>query len=272
MTTTQARRGRVIALRVVAATLALIILVAVNVTMILPWIAWLPEQRLLSMGMSTEDVPEWLVQGTAIQLNITIMLVCAVLQLRRPANNVAALWLIITFMGSQLVYDTVRLDFGSPIWYVVYALFLAIVGLHPRRFAPLRPVDPIAATVAAIGAVGLIWFAVGELRQQLAPADPPDNFHFGMVLAAAVTLVAAVLAATAVPGRWIGVAVATAMAVLVGISSLAHPSAPSALSTPWAWVAIVWGLGVLVVNRRHMFARPPEPTPVQGRVEVGQDA
>src|SRR5262249_11114014 len=98
MTTTQPRRGRVIALRVVAAIFVLIILIALNVTMILPWIAWLPERTLLSIGMSQEDVPAWLVQGTAIQLDFAILLVCVALQLRRPAANVAALWLVIAFL------------------------------------------------------------------------------------------------------------------------------------------------------------------------------
>jgi hypothetical protein len=65
----------------------------------------------------------------------------------------------------------------------------------------------------------------------------------------------AAIGSTALPGRWIGVAVATAMPVLVGVSSIAHPSATSALSTPWAYAAIAWGLTVLVVDRRHLFAR-----------------
>jgi hypothetical protein len=255
MTTTEPGRGRVIALRVVAAIFVLIVLVALNVTMILPWIAWLPEKTLLSIGMSPEEVPKFLVQGTAIQLNYTILAVCVALQLRRPAANVAALWLVILFLGSNLVVDAARGDIGDPLWGVVYALFVAIVALHPRRLAPLGPIDPVAATVAVIGVVPVAWYAVGELRQQFAAADPPDNFHFGMATSAALVLLGAAIACTALPGRWIGVAVATVMPVLVGVSSIAHPSAPSALPTPGAWFAIAWGLTVLAANRRHLFAR-----------------
>ena len=263
MTTTQPARGRVIALRVVAAILFLIGLIALNVTMVLPWIAWLPEKTLLSMGLPPHDVPSWLVMGTAIMLTSTVMVVAPGLQLRRPTANVAALWLLILILGSGIVLDTVQWDIGDPLWYVVYGLFVAIVALHPRRSAPLRPVDPVAATVAALGAVPLAWLVFAELRQQFAPADPPNNFHYGMALAAAVTLLAAAIASTALPGRWIAIAIATVMPVLVGVSSIAHPTATSALSTPWAWAAIAWGLSVLVVNRRHRFARRP------ATVEVG---
>ena len=255
MTTKQPGRGRVIALRVVAAILALIVLVALNFTLLLPWIAWLPDRTLLSIGLPPDDVATWLVMGTAIQLYYTMLLVGVALQVWRPAANIAALWLVILFLGSMMVLDAVHRDVGDPIWYVLYALFVAIVALHPRRLAPLRPIDPVAATVALIGAAPLAWFAFEELRRQFAPADPPDNFHFGMALAAAIAWSGAAISATALPGRWIGVAVATAMPVLVGVSSIAHPSATSALSTPWAWFAIAWGLTVLAVDRRHLFAR-----------------
>src|SRR5262245_25811385 len=275
MTTTQPRRGRIIALRVVAAVFALIILIAVNVSMILPFIAWLPEKTLLAMDMSTEDVPRWLVQGTAILLYTLVMLVSVALQVRRPAKNVSALWILTVMMGSMIALDTVQRDIGDPIWYVVYGLTVAIVVLHPRRIAPLRPVDPVAAAVFAVGAVPLAWFAVEELRQQFAPAVPPDNFHFGMALAAVLTLLGAGIGSTALPGRWIGVAVGTAMPAMVGVSSIAHPSAASALPAPWAWggwAGIAWGLAVLLVNCRPAFARRTERAPVPARVEVGHDA
>jgi hypothetical protein len=255
MTTTQPGRGRVIGLRVVAAILALMALIASNFTLVLPWIAWLPERTLLSIGLPTEDVPSWLVQGTAIILGGTLLLVGVALQAWRPAANVAALWLISLLLGSNMVLDIVQRDIGDPIWFVAYALFVAIVALHPRRLAPLRPIDPVAATVTVIGAIPLAWFAFEELRQQFAQTDPPDNFHFGMAQAAALVVLGAAIGSTALPGRWLGVATATAMPVLVAVSSIAHPSATSALSTPWAWAAIAWGLTVLVVDRRHLFAR-----------------
>jgi hypothetical protein len=254
MTTPEPGRGRIIALRAVAAVFVLIGLIAMNVMMLFPLLTWLPEKTLLSAGLPPGDVG-WLVQGTAIALCSTLMVACVALQLRRPAANVAALWLLILILGSQIVLDTVQRDIGNPLWFVVYALFVAIVALHPRRLAPLRPIDPVAATVAAIGAIPLVWYAIGELRQQFAPADPPDNFHFGMALAAAVTVLGAAIGSTALPGRWIGVAIATALPVLVAISSIAHPSATSALSTTWAWAAIAWGLTVLVVDRRDLFSR-----------------
>ncbi len=257
MTTTQPGRGRVIALRVVAAVFALMALIASNFTLVLPWIAWLPERTLLSIDLPPEDVPSWLVQGSAIILGGTLLLVGVALQAWRPAANVAALWLISLLLGSNMVLDIVQRDIGDPIWFVAYALFVAIVALHPRRRAPLGPIDPVAATVAAIGAVPLAWYAFEELRQQFAPVDPPDNFHFGMAQAAALVVLGAAIGSTALPGRWIGVAAATVMPVLVGVSSIAHPSAPSALSPPWAWAAIAWGLAVLVVDRRHLFARGP---------------
>jgi hypothetical protein len=255
MTTAEPGRGRVIALRVVAAIFVLMFLVALNGTMVLPWLAWLPERTLLSIGMSRQDVPAWLVQGTAVQLYFTVWVVGIALQLRRPAANVAALWLVILSLGGQMVFDAARRDVGDPTWYVTYGLLVAIVALHPRRLAPLRPIDPVGATVAVIGAVPLAWFAIDELRKQFGPADPPNNFHFGMALAAALAWSGAAIGSTALPGRWIGVAVATAMPVLVGVSSIAHPSATLALPTPWAWAAIAWGLTVLVVDRRHLFAQ-----------------
>jgi hypothetical protein len=255
MTKHEPGRGRVIGLRVVAAIFALMLLIALNFTLLLPWMAWLPEKTLLSIGMSQEEVTSFLVQGTAIQLYYTLLLVGVALQAWRPVANVAALWLISFFLGTWMVYDAAHGDVGDPIWFVVYALFLVIVALHPRRIAPLRPIDPVAATVAVIGVIPLAWYAVGELRQQFAQADPPDTFHFGMALAAALVVLGAAIGSTALPGRWFGVTVATVMPVLVGASSIAHPSEPSALSGLWAWFAIAWGLAVLAVNRRHLFAR-----------------
>jgi hypothetical protein len=64
--------------------------------------------------------------------------------------------------------------------------------------------------------------------------------------------------------------VATAMPVLVGVSSIAHPSATSALSSPWAWATIAWGLTVLVVDRRHLFAHSTaQPSDHFKTIDVG---
>ena len=73
---------------------------------------------------------------------------------------------------------------------------------------------------------------------------------------ATLAVVGAAIGATAVSGRRVGVLLATSMSVLVGISSIVHPSAAVfALPRPWAWAAIVWGVVVLAADRRHLVIR-----------------
>ncbi len=171
---------------------------ALNVQLLLPFMSWLPDSTLTDIGYPPDDL-SWLVQGTAIIFGDIILLVCLSLQIFRPGRNVAPLWVVAFFMGVQMVYDATQGTVGDPIWWVVYSLTVALVVLHPRRLAPLPPWNWSAVVVAALGAGPLLAYAWSELRQQH-PTNG-DNFHFGMALIAALTVVAAVAGSSSAPGH-----------------------------------------------------------------------
>ena len=240
-------RARLIALRAIAAVFALLILVVVNGQLLLPFLSWLPDSTLTGLGYPPGDLG-WLVQGTGITFGHITLLVCVALQIFRPVRNVAPLWLVAFLMGVQMIYDATQGTVGDPLWWVVYAMTVAIIALHPRRLAPLPPWNWPALAFAVIGAGPLLAYAWSEFRQQ-SPANG-DNFHFGMALITTLAVFAAVIGSSSVPGRRVAACLGGLCIALIGIASIAKPTLASAFPVGWAWAALAWGVVFIAIAVR----------------------
>jgi hypothetical protein len=242
-TSVRLSRPRIIALRAAVVIFLVVGLAGLGPALVLPFIAWLPEESLIEFGLPEDDIGH-LIHGVGAALVYGALLLSVAVQLRRPQRWVAPLWLAMFLLGAQACYDLARLTIDDPTWFVVYGLFAAVVMLHPRRLARISAVDRPALILAVAAAAPLGVFAWQRLELQIGPPDPfghaADNHYYGMAALAAVVIVAALLGSTDLPGWRLTAWVAGVAAALFGIASLVHPAQESALASPWAAAAIVW--------------------------------
>lgn len=110
-------------------------------------------------------------------------------------------------------------------------------------------------TLAAIGAIPIVWYGVGQAlmqRNTFPPsADPHHNAHWW---AMSVLLFAGILvlsgAGLGLRGWRVGATAVGLSAVAFGVASLVAPEAASAVSLPWSIGAILWGVAILVAQVR----------------------
>jgi len=261
-----------IALRVAALTFAVIMAVALNGSLVLTWITWLPNHTLLAIGLPDEEL-KYLVYDVVIGLGYGGLALCFGLQVFRPHRNVAALWFLGFFLGAQMVYDAIYGTVGNPLWWLMYSLTILVVVLHPRRFAPLKPFHTPSLAAAAIGAGPMLWYAWTELDKQTIPAE--DNFYFGTALYAVIVVGSCLIGASSLPGSRVLAWIGGISPVLLGVTSLAHPGLRSAMPTVWSWLAIGWGLVYIaaiigrVTERRRSLSRTPDVPLVATGVQSG---
>lgn len=264
MTDTSARpsRLRTVAFRVVAAVFLLLALVGANFVLILPLVSWLSEDAIVNvLGYPADDIHHF-VHGVGIGLVYGALLVGVAVQLRRPQRSVAPLWLGVFVLGAQVIYDLVQWDIGDPVWFVVYALFAAVVVLHPRRSAPIGAVDRPMLVLAGLAAVPLAYSVWHHLRLQFGPEDPfghaASNHYYGMAALAGVIIVSALLGTTDLPGRTLVAWIAGVAMTLFAVASIAHPDHSSAVAQPWAVAGLVWAVAYVgLAWRRGSGRRAP---------------
>jgi hypothetical protein len=168
----QSSRVRIVALRVVVALLLLVGLAGFNLLLVFPLLSWLPEAAWVDViGYPEADLPH-LVHGSAIGLWYGVLMLCLAVQLRRPERSVAPLWVVAFIILSQIVYDLVIRDIGDPIWFLVYALCVLVVVLHPRRVVWPTGADWPGLLLIAAAAVPLAGHGWSQLRLQFGPEDP----------------------------------------------------------------------------------------------------
>jgi hypothetical protein len=132
-------------------------------------------------------------------------------------------------------------------------LLTALVAAPWRAWRDRAP-DLRLLAVAAAGSPW-VWYGVqqGLMQRHTWPpaADPHHQAHW-FVMALTATAFVLLVAGGALPGqgRRMAVAVTGASATAVGSVSLVAPEAASALGTPWALGAVLWGLGVIVLAQR----------------------
>jgi hypothetical protein len=201
-------------------------------------------------------------------------------QLRNPERKLAAMYQVVVplylIILSVLVIDRVL----DPVVFAFIVFPIILVLLHPSRkrlFRPETRPNTLLLAAAAVAALPLIVFAVGQVREgaQAAKLAPqvleglPDNAsdkqvedalaaaattakeleairhygHWSAMGAFAVSVVAlAVVAALGIPG-WRLPAWSAAIALIVfGAASLFASGDASSLTKPWAIAAIAWGV------------------------------
>lgn len=251
-------RSRLVALRIAAALFVAVALVGSNVTLLASLIVLLPDRALDGMGAG--DLKSESVHAVAIGLTHVILIVCLGLQIRRPVQWVAPLWLAAFVILVMMVYDATQGTVGNPIWWVVYGLVVLVVILHPRRIAPMGPWHAPSLLLSAVAAIPVVLYAAGQLRLQFGPADAvghvEHNHYLSQAGLATAVLVAGALGASSLPGRRVVAVAAGLIPVLLGTVSLVHPDNASAFGRPWAAAAILWGLAYVVVALPHWAARP----------------
>lgn len=110
-------------------------------------------------------------------------------------------------------------------------------------------------TLAAIGAIPIVWYGVGQAlmqRNTFPPsADPHHNAHWWAmsVLAFAGILVLSG-AGLGLRGWRVGAAAVGLSGVAFGVASLVAPEAASAVSLLWSIASILWGLAILASQLR----------------------
>jgi hypothetical protein len=215
-------------------------------------------------------------------------------QLRNPERKIAAMYQVVVplylIILSVLVIDRVL----DPVVLAFIVFPIVLVLLHPARkrlFRPEARPNTLLLAAAAVAALPLIVFAVGQVREgaQAAKLAPqvleglPDNAsdkqvedalaaaattareleairhygHWSAMGAFAVSVVAlALVAALRIPG-WRLPAWSAAIALIVfGAASLFASGDSSSLTKPWAIAAIMWGIGFALATERMHRAEP----------------
>jgi hypothetical protein len=218
----------------------------------------------------------------------TWIMVAAILgSLRRPASQVGAAWT--WAIGSLLAFGLVLAMADLPAEVVPIlsaAIAIAVLAFlaHPSplraKVTPVEPPSRVLFALVAVAAVPLVLYGIGQLRVQLGSGVGDEHFEFGhWVVMGVYGLLAPVLgaiAASKVAGwrfpLWAsGLAVAALGAGSLGITAV------SQLRTPWALLAILWGVAFIATGEREARARPaatgvrparepdrPAPEPLSG--------
>ena len=218
-----------------------------------------------------------------------VMVAAILINLRRPASQVGAAW---TYgLGTVLAFGLVLAlaDLPPDIAPVLSAaLVVAVLAFlaHPStlraKTTPGERPSRTLAGLAAVAAVPLVVYGIGQLRIQLGSGMGDEHFEFGhWVVMGVYALLAPLIggvAAWKVSGWRFPLWASGLMVAALGIASLGI-NAVSQLSTPWAVLAIVWGAAFIVAGEREARTvvripearakvreptaeeKPPEPAP-----------
>jgi hypothetical protein len=177
-------------------------------------------------------------------------------QLRRPAHNIAAMWMALVPSGALVLTLVLTLAAGGnvrvlqPPWLTVFAGVLMATALHPAGVALPRAIQlsrlsrPLLLLTLIAAVPLLVLAAINVGLQSTLDDDHSAAGHYGFMAALAFTVIGIGLLTSLRPAGWRLTAwVAGLIPVLLGVASLIYPDAPSSLAPPWALAAIAWGAG-----------------------------
>ena len=110
-------------------------------------------------------------------------------------------------------------------------------------------------TLAAIGAIPIVWYGVGQAlmqRNTFPPsADPHHNAHWWAMSALAFAGILVLSGAGLGLRGWrVGATAVGLSGIAFGVASLVAPEAASAVSFLWSIASILWGLAILAAQLR----------------------
>ena len=215
----------------------------------------------------------WFAQGVFVWAIVAAVLA----QLRRPAAQVGAAW--VYGAGTVLAFTMVLALADLPaevVPIIAVAIVIAAIAFvaHPSswraKFTSVATPSRALFALAAIAAVPMVIYAIGQLDIHLSSGPHDEHYEFGhwvvmAVYALLVPLFGAV-AAWKVSGWRFPLWVAGIMAAALGVGSLGI-TAVSQLSTLWSLLAIAWGAAFIAVGELEARQQGPrdQPAPIGRR-------
>jgi hypothetical protein len=181
--------------------------------------------------------------------------------LRRPAAQVGAAW---TYgLGTVLAFGLILAIADLPadvVPILMGALVIAALAFfaHPSslraKVTPVERPSRVLLALVVVAAVPLVLYAIGQLRIHLGSGVGDEHFEFGhWVVMGMYGLTAPVLglvAASKVSGWRVPLWVTGLLVAALGVGSLGI-TAVSRLGTPWALLAVVWGVAFIAAGERE---------------------
>jgi hypothetical protein len=136
---------------------------------------------------------------------------------------------------------------------LVPALLVAVLHPQVRLLIALPTESRLMTGLTAALAIPLTVFAVSQTGLQFDAGDTHAEMgHYGTMASFALVLVLwALIGSTRHPGWRFTSWVAAIATTLFGAYSLSFPGVASAIPTPWAITALIWGAAYLVVAERR---------------------
>lgn len=201
-----------------------------------------------------------------------VTVAAVLMQLRRPASQVAAAWAItltaVLPTAPWIMFTDLALTDLPEELTVIVAIVIGIAVLaffsHPSslraKVTPVAQRSVVLFALTALAAIPLFVYAVGQFGIHLDSGPGDEHWAWGhWILMAAFVMLAVVyglLAAARVSGWRFALWAAGLQVAALGIASLGI-TAVSQLSTPWAVLAILWGVVFIVVG--ELEARRDDP-------------
>lgn len=189
-----------------------------------------------------------------------VLVVAATAVLLRPRRSVGAVQQVAITAAGFLFAGALSAHFWPPMA-IIPALALLLVVATVVAWdgrAPRSPVNVAALAVAVVGAVPLVWYAVGETALQRAgdPLHAPLHHWTGSAAVAFALVGLAVSAALRFPAWRVNAYSAGLLAVGLGVASLAMPAYASSFGTLGGAVAVAGGLIYLIASEQGARAKP----------------
>jgi hypothetical protein len=191
------------------------------------------------------------------------------MQLRRPERRIAGvqqagLGGLALLISTPLASDTQNIVPGL----IILALVAVLIAMHPARSELLSPgtgLSPALATIAVLGAVPFISYALSMAAQARELVAPPHHIQrlTTMAAMAIAVVLTGLLAAFQTRGWRIPARCAGAAAVVFGLASVVFPTYRGSAGRGWGSLAIGGGLLFIVVaeGRAIRLRRHAAPSP-----------
>jgi hypothetical protein len=171
----------------------------------------------------------------------------------RPEGNVAVFQGLALASVGALIGGLLAGDLVEAFWFVVPIVILVLFVLYPERGGVLGvgTIQPGLLILVVAAAIPLIAYALSQasLQANVSSLDPHvEAHHYGGQAAGSLMLLLFAVGPGLGRSGWrlaawlTGVSMAT-----IALGSLGYGDHASALETPWAWLALAWGIAYVAV-------------------------
>lgn len=200
----------------------------------------------------------------------TAAVVGVLVQLRRPARNVAGMVMALLPWGGLLLAAVLSDKYAVIVernpWYLLAVVMLITVLVHPAGRDFFRSFDVSRVSWLMVGLVGLaavplLSFASTNIRLQETVGDMHATMgHYGFMAAFSYTVIGVgLLASLRLDGWRVTAWVAGLLPALLGGLSWLYPDISSSFDLLWALAAVAWGVAFIAVAERSRHDEPKAP-------------